>query len=184
MGRYAVIFPGIGYHADKPLLYYSGKLAASMGYEVIRISYPACEVNLKQATSGQIHEFVRECLSVTEKTLDELATAENEFLFISKSIGTAVAAAYAAKGEYTVRHVFFTPLAETFDYVKDGSGIAFNGTKDNWADCDTVCSLCRDHNIPVTTIDNANHSLETGVVSKDTETLCQVLKSVEEFVGN
>ena len=29
--RLAVVFPGIGYHADKPLLYYSRKLAAQQG---------------------------------------------------------------------------------------------------------------------------------------------------------
>ena len=29
-GKLAVIFPGVGYHADKPLLYYGRKLANSM----------------------------------------------------------------------------------------------------------------------------------------------------------
>lgn len=30
--RLAVVFPGIGYHADKPLLYYSRKLAAQQAF--------------------------------------------------------------------------------------------------------------------------------------------------------
>ncbi len=35
-----VVFPGIGYHCDKPLLYYGRKTAAEAGYdEVINISY-------------------------------------------------------------------------------------------------------------------------------------------------
>jgi len=29
--KIAVVFPGIGYHVDKPLLYYSKKIAASAG---------------------------------------------------------------------------------------------------------------------------------------------------------
>ena len=33
--KIAVVFPGVGYQADKPLLYYSRKLAAQYGYEVI-----------------------------------------------------------------------------------------------------------------------------------------------------
>ena len=33
------IFPGIGYHADKPLLYYSRKLAGEAGYEQIALKY-------------------------------------------------------------------------------------------------------------------------------------------------
>ena len=34
MGKLAVIFPGIGYTADKPLLYYSRRIAANLGYEI------------------------------------------------------------------------------------------------------------------------------------------------------
>ena len=30
--KLAVLFPGIGYHCDKPLLYYSAKLAGAAGY--------------------------------------------------------------------------------------------------------------------------------------------------------
>ena len=31
--KLVVCFPGIGYHCDKPLLYYSRKLAAAAGYD-------------------------------------------------------------------------------------------------------------------------------------------------------
>ena len=38
--KLAVFFPGIGYHCDKPLLYYSQKLAKECGYEeTIALSY-------------------------------------------------------------------------------------------------------------------------------------------------
>ena len=39
MKKAAVLFPGIGYSVDRPLLYYSGKMALSRGYEVIRVPY-------------------------------------------------------------------------------------------------------------------------------------------------
>ena len=39
MKKLAVIFPGVGYHTDKPLLYYSKKLAAQNGYEIIEVPY-------------------------------------------------------------------------------------------------------------------------------------------------
>ena len=35
MNKLAVIFPGVGYHTDKPLLYYSKKLAFQNGYEIV-----------------------------------------------------------------------------------------------------------------------------------------------------
>ena len=37
--KIAVIFPGVGYHVDKPLLYYSKKLAAQNGYEIKEVPY-------------------------------------------------------------------------------------------------------------------------------------------------
>ena len=39
MKKLAIFFPGIGYHADKPLLYYSRKLAGEAGYEQIALKY-------------------------------------------------------------------------------------------------------------------------------------------------
>ena len=39
----AVLFPGIGYHIDKPLLYYSAKLARARGCDLLsRCSIPLC----------------------------------------------------------------------------------------------------------------------------------------------
>lgn len=37
----AVLFPGIGYHIDKPLLYYSAKLARARGCDLLAVQYPA-----------------------------------------------------------------------------------------------------------------------------------------------
>ncbi len=181
MSKIAVIFPGIGYHTDKPLLYYSGKLAAAAGYEIIKISYPKYDVNLKQATKEQLATFVKMCLEATTETLKDAGLGDAEdVLFISKSIGTVVAAAYAGTG---IRQVYFTPLEETFDYVKKGVGIAFNGTKDNWADYKKVQKLAAEYDIPLTTIEDANHSLETGDAVKDIQNLEKViLKLVEEEI--
>ena len=40
MKKLAIFFPGIGYHCDKPLLYYARKLTQECGYEEsILLSY-------------------------------------------------------------------------------------------------------------------------------------------------
>ena len=39
MKKTAVIFPGIGYHTEKPLLYYAKKLAKQSGYEITEVPY-------------------------------------------------------------------------------------------------------------------------------------------------
>ena len=38
--KLCITFPGMGYHADKPLLYFGKKLMASAGYQVIDLKYP------------------------------------------------------------------------------------------------------------------------------------------------
>ena len=43
----AVLFPGIGYHIDKPLLYYSAKLARARGYDLLAVQYPALPTGLR-----------------------------------------------------------------------------------------------------------------------------------------
>jgi len=37
--KIAVIFPGMGYHSDKPLLYFSKRLAREKDYEIAEVSY-------------------------------------------------------------------------------------------------------------------------------------------------
>lgn len=45
--KIAVIFPGVGYHVDKPLLYYSRKLADQYGYEVVCADYGVLPSGIK-----------------------------------------------------------------------------------------------------------------------------------------
>lgn len=40
--KIAVFFPGIGYHCDKPLLYYARKLVQEYGYEKIVMQELRC----------------------------------------------------------------------------------------------------------------------------------------------
>ena len=39
MKKAAVLFPGIGYTNDRPLLYYAGKLARKEGYDLLKVQY-------------------------------------------------------------------------------------------------------------------------------------------------
>ena len=88
----AVLFPGIGYHADKPLLYYSAKLARAHGCEVTTVQYPALPSGLR-GNPEQIEAAVQTALSAVEPQLEAvLRTDYDRIFFFSKSIGTAIAA--------------------------------------------------------------------------------------------
>ena len=96
--KIAVFFPGIGYHCDKPLLYYARKLVQEYGYEkTVMQEYSYNGKNIRGDKKKMQEAF--ECLyAQAEKELEEIAFDEySEVLFISKSVGTIIASAYAEK---------------------------------------------------------------------------------------
>ena len=131
MKKIACLFPGIGYTCDKPLLYYSWKLLAGLGWEIVPVRYSGFPSGVKgdpekmllsaQMAQEQAEEILRE--------IDW--SAYSEILFIGKSIGTVVACAYAARHQIRCRQILFTPVESTFQFVETGA-IAFHGTSDPW----------------------------------------------------
>lgn len=180
MSRLAVVFPGMGYHADKPLLYYAAKLARSAGYEIVQITNPQCTERDRE----EMRPYVEECLKVTEDALAGIdLSGQEDILFISKSIGTVTATAYASFHQVAARQILFTPLPETFIHAANGCGIAFGGTKDQHADHEKIRMLCLEKNIPLTAVADANHSLETGDALRDIETLQDVMRKVSAYIS-
>lgn len=174
--KIAVFFPGIGYHCDKPLLYYSAKICSQYQYECIKIPY----TNL----SKSVVEAFKEALLQTEKYLENIRwDTYEEILFVSKSIGTITAAAYAQKHHICCRNVFYTPLAQTFDFNPQ-SGIAFHGTNDSWVETSIIKSKCRENHLPLYLTENANHSLEVTDTHKNLDILGKVMKMTEAYIAN
>ena len=94
--RLAVIFPGIGYHCDKPILYYSRKLAKEQEYkEIISLEYSYTEKNIR-GNEKRMKEVFDVLYQQAEKLLETIDFSKYEnVLFISKSVGTAISSAYA-----------------------------------------------------------------------------------------
>ena len=110
--KLAVVFPGIGYHADKPLLYYSKKLAAQAGWQVVEVAYGAFPDRVK-GDRAKMEESFRIAMEGAEKTLAGLDQT-GPLLFLSKSVGTIVGAAYAQAHGLKPAQVLYTPLQDTF----------------------------------------------------------------------
>ena len=177
----AVLFPGIGYTCDKPLLYYSAKLARAAGYDVLPVAYGG----FPEKVRGD-NDRLRACLDIAwTQAVDRLAgvdwAAYGDILFIGKSIGTVVACRYAMERELEARSVLLTPLEETFGYVK-GRAVAFHGTADPWADTVAVTAACLARDVPLHLTRGANHSLETGDVPLDLRTLGKTLWQINMFI--
>ena len=184
-----VLFPGLGYTCDRSLLYYTGKLLQGMGYNVIRLSYSGFPANVKGDKDGMRQCFMI-ALEQTEEQLNEVDFSEyKDMLFVGKSIGTVVALQYAQSHGVNARFILLTPREQTFEadsgswaaVLQDNRAIAFHGTADPWASTEVLISACKSKSIPLYLTEGANHSLETGDVSKDIDYLQQVMEQVRRF---
>ena len=130
MKKLAVIFPGVGYHTDKPLLYYSKKLASRNGYEIVEVPYGKFPKGVKSSREKMEKAF----FSAVEQAEEILKAVDfsgyDDILFISKSVGTAVSSAYAGKYHLKTRNIYYTPVEASFQFMTQ-PGIAFTGTKDS-----------------------------------------------------
>ncbi len=182
--RIAVVFPGVGYHSDKPLLYYTKKLAREQGFEVIEITY---EFPFRAREIKDDRDKMKEAFDLAVKqTGEQLDGADlagcGQILFIGKSIGTAVAACYDEKHCVGASHLILTPVPETFDFLRKGCGIVFHGNADPWCDTAVAEKRCRELELPLTVIEGANHSLETKSAVTDARNMADLLVKTESFI--
>lgn len=196
--KLAVLFPGIGYTCDKPLLYYAGKLAQGLGYELKRVEYGNFPAGIK-GDQEKMKAAFESALTQTEEILKDVDFAQYEdILFISKSVGTVVAACYRQKYHIACRSISFTPLEETFMFIEahdivptdtmpreyaSAGGIMFHGTKDPWVrDSSLIRKGCERIGQPLYITENGNHSLETGNVAVDIANLQKIMEQVEAYI--
>ena len=175
MKKLAVFFPGIGYTVEKPLMYYSRKLAADEGFEVQLLPYTGFPEKVK-GDSDRMAKSYQIALAQTREMLSDVDfTAYETILFVGKSIGTIAAAEIAVQyGLHDrVHFVLYTPLEETFRYPL-GNAVAFTGSADPWVVRGRIPALCAEKGMACTVVPDANHSLETG----DFETDINYLKDV------
>lgn len=182
MSKIAVYFPGIGYHCDKPLLYYSRHIACKLGYEDSRnVNYTYKAGNIR-GNDEKMKEAYEILFSQAEAALADIVWAEyDDVLFVSKSIGTILAASYAKKHELTcVKHILYTPLARTF-FFEPRNAVGFIGTADPWSNIDEIVRLAKTNHLPLSVYEGCNHSLECDDTLRNIEILKDVMQKTADF---
>lgn len=184
-----VMFPGVGYTCDKPLLYYIGKLYQNDNFDVKKISYAGFMNGLKDDSQKMNHAYELVKKQTKEQLKDINWNEYEKVVFVSKSIGT-VGAAYIFKylhdekfinSNLKISNIFLTPLVETFNYVTEKSGFVIIGDKDQWSDYAQICKLAKKYNLPVHIIENANHSLENSNIFDNIDIISNVVKIVDSY---
>ena len=195
MQKIVLLFPGVGYHTDKPLLFYGRKLAQNYGYEtVIHLSYGGFKSGIKgdlekmkeafESALAQTEEIF--CVECKKKGLDPgtIFGGDNEILVISKSIGTVVAAAFQQKHGFVGKNIFFTPVKQSFMFMQPRSGIVFHGTADPWAETQDIREGCEKLGLPLYITEGTNHSMETGDCLKDLQIMQEIMGHCNEYLSS
>lgn len=207
MKKIAVFFPGLGYSTERPLLYYTKKMLIGYGYEIVELNYATridaditkeIRDNLlnPKTVKNVVLKYVGEAIRFLEDQLEKgsyikkQSTAKgavcfegyDRVMFVSKSIGSVVDAFFCSKYGIRAEHIFYTPLEQAFQLVKNIDGLAFSGLADPVAKADAVREICGHHNIEFYSVAEGNHSLETGNVQVDIKNLSWIISNVDDYV--
>ena len=154
-----VLFPGRGYTAQLPLLYYADMAARDKGLDVLALEYGFFKAG-KPFTSEDIAPF---CAELAETLHTAGAQGYRTLYFVSKSLGTVLAGGVGATlGHPDIRHLFLTPVERTLPYMLGTKAIAVMGTGDDSFPQSCIEQVRADAVCEMVFIEDADHSLETG----------------------
>ena len=182
--KLVVLFPGVGYHNDKPLLYYTKKIARNYDYQIVEVSYEIDAFkSSKDFSPEKVAAALDEAFLQVDNVLKNIDFAQyDRVIFVGKSIGTAIMARYAMTYEIDAEMIVFTPIPETFAFLGACEGLLCHGSADPLCDTDMCEQLCDQMSLTYAIIPNANHSLETGNVQEDIANLGRVMSTVERIL--
>ncbi len=179
--KLAVIIPGIGYTADKPILYYTSKLLKESGYEIKNVFFSGMPENIMKDDSLKLLAVKQAYEQITEQLSDVKFSGYEDVVFAGKSLGTIAAAKYVSDSGIEAKQIWYTPLEKTFSYDSKNV-LAFIGNADPWSDINAIRSEAERCGITLFEYDGCNHSLESGDILKDITTLEDSLRKVWDFI--
>lgn len=169
-----VLFPGVNYSVDMPLLYYAGFTYEVRGYKSVGVSYGN--------SFDEKQEFERSLVNAKQIVLEQLQQIDfsiySDVVFVSKSIGTVMAGWIQHTMGIKVRNIYLTPLQETLEYMTKEQSIiaAVAGTRDKYIKAEKLKQHCEKESIKLHLIDGVGHRLEVfGDMNKNIEILKEVV---------
>lgn len=187
----AVLFPGLGYTAHMPVLYYPGQLLVERGADVLRVEYTYIRLPDYQASSGE--ERARRLYADVSAALD-LALAQREYgqvTLIGKSIGTrAVGHLLSTRTQLPgLQCIWLTPLLRDpalraqIKQVRHRALFVI-GTADPQYDAGALAEVRQATGGDGLVIDGADHGLEIdGDVVQSIRVMQQVVEGIQRFLG-
>lgn len=189
--KVAIIFPGVGYTCQMPVLYYTTMVLLDSGYDVLWVEYKYD----KGIFSKQPADESLRWLYFDAEASYNAAMAEGRYksvVLVGKSLGS-FALAHLGKGiGRASKRIWLTPILgrsgtvdiDFYENVKESctGGLLVIGTSDPLYSEERVNELRQ--TADVVTIEGADHSIEiAGNASASVEALKRVIKAIGELVG-
>lgn len=195
--KLAVFFPGRRYGVDCPLLYYAENVCRKKGYETLLMHYSEHR-DVKDMIT--IEENVKAVLPYVKKRIRERDLGQyDEILFVSKSIGTVIAGWLEQELERErclpmqeeekgvsldlplIRHIFMTPLVQTFPYMESDKNIVICGSEDDYLDMEELRDFCKKHGIHRYCFEGVGHSMEHEKMKDTLKVMGEIMRIVKNF---
>lgn len=174
-----VTFPGRNYSTSKPLLYYGERVFGMRGYDIISLDYD----RYLKCDKDDIEGLIAEAIPIVFRKLKTIDFSKyDDVVFLSKSIGTAIAGAVEERLGILARHIYLTPVAPALRFMRSGKGIVIAGKEDRFLDSKRLKIFCVSEDIALKQFDDVGHSLEyTDDISKTFAVLMVVVRLYKEF---
>ena len=155
----AVCFPGTGFTCKEALFERLASEYSARGYEIVKLDFS--HIPFREIET--LEEAVAIAQRAVKRQLGHVCFAEYEdVVFLSKSLGTILAAQYEREIASSPRHLFLTPLNKTLMLVRPESQVISMvlGTQDRFLTGKALASFCEERNIPYYLVEGVNHSLK------------------------
>lgn len=185
----ALLFPGIRYTVDMPLLHYSGRVLVGSGADVLRVEYAyGWREDFAAASEDESGRWIAtDARGAAEATLAQ--RAYRRVTLVGKSIGTlAMGHLLALPALQQAVCVWLTPLLQYEGLraqIKRGKqrSLFVIGTADRGYDPVTLSEAVEATGGQSLVVEGADHSLELpGNIARSLDVLKQVIQAVEAFV--
>ncbi len=170
MKNLAVIFPGLDYSVDKPLLYYAGKIVKNFGFDVVKINYG-------KFPEGERQKMVDYAIMAANVAVNKIAfEMYDAILFISKGNGTIVAGGIQQNLSRKVYNIFFAPVNESIPLFMEDC-LVFTSSNDDKINISEVMKRRGEITFELQVSKEADHALELGDIQRD----ISMLRKIEEI---
>ena len=186
----ALLFPGFGYTAQMPVMYYSARMLAAHGADVLCVEYTYNKTSDFQALSDeeQSRWFYTDVSAACDAALSQ--RQYQQVSLVGKSFGTLAVGHLLTLGRHfpQVECMWLTPLLRNdvlIDQIKHANHHALFviGTADQLFDAAKLAELQQATGGEVMVIEGADHGLEiAGDVIHSLDVLKKVMEKMQEFL--